>query len=74
MAAKKRKKPAVCTRYALREIESGKWASARYGELTTVFDNAWIGSYRVSPPSGYEVVPVRCRALTSKAKNPKRTR
>ena len=74
MTTKKKPKPAVCTRYAVRR-EDGKWAAISVDPPWCVsFDFAMLYTVRPRVYADEKVVPVRCRALTSAEKNRTRTR
>ena len=75
MPTKKKPKPAVCTRYAVQMKGTESYLGTRL--LWDTFDHACLFAERPARSVcgyGTVVVPVRCRALTSKAKNAKRTR
>ena len=74
---KKRKaEPLVCTQYAYRDRKTGLW----YSYATGMYSAKTFAAAEFSPErddvdeDDIEVVPVRCRALTSRKRNPKRTK
>ena len=75
----RRRKPEVCTRYALRLNADGTWLGI-HGERQPYKDNAhlfpvreeWMSAAVFEGEPKYEIVPVRCHFLSARTKAAKK--